>query len=99
MKIAPIREDELMAAWDAAGALREIQAAVTRGCAEEVPPGWLTVDQWASDARMSTTNAGKILRSGAAQGIVEVREFRVATGRGVRMVQHFKTKQTKGKHK
>jgi hypothetical protein len=95
MKVQPICEDELMAAWDAAGALLEIQRETTRQCAEPVPPGWLTVDQWSREARMSSVNAGKILRNGAATGIVEMREFRIATGRGVRNVQHFRVKAKK----
>ena len=72
-------------------ALRELQAALHKQNADTVPPEWRTVDQWAEAERMSRVNAGKILRAAAGRGLVEMREFRVATASGVRNVQHYRT--------
>lgn len=94
MKPQPITESELMAEYES---LRSIQAALHQKNADTVPPDWRTVDQWAEAERMSRVNAGKILRAAAGKGLVEMREFRIATASGVRSVQHFRSPQKKGK--
>jgi hypothetical protein len=82
------------------GALRTLYAEHQRGLADTVPPGWRTVEQWARDERLSNVHVGKMLRDIAKEGgPVEMQEFRVVTGRGIRLVQHFRAKQPKGKRK
>lgn len=79
-------------ALTAVDALRAIERELATTRADTVPPGWRTSDQWAAETQRDPCTVGKILRAGVDSGIVERRQFRIVTGRGVCKVWHYRTK-------
>jgi hypothetical protein len=73
-------------------ALRTLQRELAADRADDVPAGWMTVDQWAKDAGLSRPQTAKILSDSASSQLIECREFRITTGHGVRSVKHYKAK-------
>lgn len=73
----------------AADALKQLARELAEKQADAVPDGWITREEYARLARMSMCNAGKILAAATKAGLIEMRMYRVATGRGVRNLEHY----------
>jgi hypothetical protein len=61
---------------------------------QKVPPGWLTIEQLAVAEGLSAAsghgNFTRTARDAAAAGLLEVRQFRLATATGLRLVRHYR---------
>lgn len=79
-------------ATSALDAIRTIQRELAKGRTEEVPEGWLTVDEWARQAGLARCTVGSTLRDGAAAGMLEARQFRIVVGSQTRKVWHYRKK-------
>jgi predicted transcriptional regulator len=58
--------------------------------AETVPPGWYTVGDLATEMKLDRSTVSQRMRVMARKGQVEVRRFRILTGRGVYPVPHYR---------
>jgi hypothetical protein len=73
-------------------ALRTIQRELGSTHAEDVPKGWLTVQEWADKAGMSTWHVRSVLHRAKRMGKVECQVFRIKNGNRIFGVQHYRPK-------
>lgn len=72
--------------------LKNLVEALANGGIEEVPAGWQTAQQIASESGKSISRTGEVLRAAVWAGLVEVRPFRIRTGGKVYPVPHYRKK-------
>ncbi|MBC8324327.1 MAG: hypothetical protein H8E27_01700 [Verrucomicrobia subdivision 3 bacterium] len=65
---------------------------VTNGAPESVPSGWYTVAEIAGQLGKSYSHTGRMLCASVRAGIIERRQFRIQTPRGLYPTNHFKFK-------
>jgi hypothetical protein len=58
--------------------------------ADKVPPGWLTVRQWAKRWKLTENHAGTLLSSGVRTKKVLCRSFRIISGSRLYPVPHYR---------
>ena len=78
-----LKPDADLAAWC---------AALVPQTADEVPAEWLTLRDIATKLGKADSTIGGQLARAVREGRAEVRRFRVATGRGVYPVHHYRLK-------
>lgn len=84
MKKKITAEDLEASAWAAALAPRVIQ--------DEVPSGWHTVKELSAKLGKPRSSMNRLLQDALADGRCEMQDFRVAAGRLVRKVPHYRPK-------
>jgi hypothetical protein len=74
-------------------ALREIQRQLADNACDEVPEGWLTIQQWAAERGWSDSHTNNVLVKAAREKIVERQQFRIVVGdSAARKIWHYKPK-------
>ena len=82
-----------MAAPDLRAALERLAKELNQKQADEVPEGWMTVDQWSQGSGMSLAAVKRRLAAAHKRGLIEMQEFRIVAGlAGIRRVAHYRVK-------
>ena len=84
MKNKITAEDLQASAWAAALAPKVVQ--------DEVPSGWHSVKQLSAKLGRPRSSLNRLLQDALADGRCEMQDFRVAAGRLVRKVPHYRLK-------
>jgi len=57
---------------------------------DEIPEGWLTLNEWSEVWKKSDTATDKLLRKGVSAGLMEVQKFNRYAGKELRSINHYR---------
>jgi hypothetical protein len=73
-----------------ANLLADLAAALADGGIDPIPHGWYTARDMAASAGKSVPWAQKLLQRGIAEGLVEIRPFRIRNAGRVSAIPHYR---------
>ena len=80
MAIANLRPNELLQAIQRVRLKKE----------DEIPEGWLTLNEWGEVWKKSKTATGFLLQKAVAAGLMEVQKFNRYAGKELRSIKHYR---------